>query len=446
MMNDTFSISVEEWLGPGSGSSVEHATTAEISINVRDYCATQVEDFVSKTVRSTIRVSAEPFAKWLLANWWRLKCETEPVFANVSHDWAMSHSMSAIGNGYVWPDLVFGGSDGLQMSVNCKRHISSVSDKFSPVRFLNSFQTTISISDFETSVRSFIETVLARLAASGIRKSDLHDLWDDLSAEWSNPKYASHRKLEALLGLEPDQDDTLVSSALKWGKQFGSNALEEIAAESNGRELTEVLKQAKSLADKTKTFADINGARTLAAGNDIPSNNAPWQHAQAMAYALRKKWGFANAPISDEDLADRLSLNVSKLRETSSDAPFSFGVRGAAGGKLGFLLNRPHKEGRRFDTARLIGDFIAFDRDERIIPATNTVTTRQKFQRAFAAEFLCPSMMIKEQYSDIDQRSIGKVVDEISNDYGVSEQVVVHHMENRQVLSHAMFESSLLLA
>ena len=156
MMSDTFSISVEEWLGPGSGSSVEQATTAEISINVRDYCATQVEDFVSKTVRSTIRVSAEPFAKWLLANWWRLKCETEPVFANVSHDWAMSHSMSAIGNGYIWPDLVFRGSDGLQMSVNCKRHISSVSDKFSPVRFLNSFQTTISISDFETSVRSFI--------------------------------------------------------------------------------------------------------------------------------------------------------------------------------------------------------------------------------------------------------------------------------------------------
>ena len=131
MMSDTFSSSVEEWLGPGSGSSVEQVTTAEISINVRDYCATQVEDFVSKTIRSTIRVSAGPFAKWLLANWWRLKCETEPVFANVSHDWAMSLSMAAIGNGYIWPDLVFRGSDGLQMSVKCKRHISSVSDKFS---------------------------------------------------------------------------------------------------------------------------------------------------------------------------------------------------------------------------------------------------------------------------------------------------------------------------
>ena len=98
--------------------------------------------------------------------------------------------------------------------------------------------------------------------------------------------------MEALLGLEPDQDDALVSSALRWGKQFGSNALEEIAAESNGYELTEVLKQAKSLASKTKTFADINGAITLAANNDFPPHNSPWQHAQALAYALRMKWEF----------------------------------------------------------------------------------------------------------------------------------------------------------
>ena len=177
-------------------------------------------------------------------------------------------------------------------------------------------------------MRSFIETVLARLAASGIRKSDLHDLWDNLSAEWSNPKYVSHRRLEALLGIEPDQDDVLVSSALRWGKRFGSNALEKIAAESTGHELTKVLKQAKSLANKAKTFADIDGARTLAVGESLPPNSAPWQHAQAVAYALRENWGFDKGPISDEALADRLSLNVSKLKETSPDAPFSFGIGG----------------------------------------------------------------------------------------------------------------------
>jgi hypothetical protein len=446
-MTDTFSISVEEWLGPGTGDSVEQATNAAISISVREYCATQVEDFASKTVRSTIRVSAEPIAKWLLANWWRLRCETEPVFANAPSDWSMSHSMAAIGHGYVWPDLIFRGSDGAQISVVCKRHHSAESEKFSTVRFLNSFNTTISVSDFEDSSRSFVEAVLARLADLGIRKSALHDLWNDLSAEWANPKYRAHRRLEALLGLEPDQNDALISSVMRWGKQFGPNAMEEIAAESNSREIAGILKEAKSLANKRKTFADIHAARDpTGVGGHLPPNRAPWQHAQSLAYELREQWGFDVSPISDQDLADRLGLGVTKLKETYPDAPFSFGIRGPADGKLGFLLNRSHDQGRRFDTARLIGDYIAFDRDEKIIPATNTMTMRQKFQRAFAAEFLCPSMMIKERYSDIDQRSIGRVIDEISTEYNVSEQVVRHHMENRQVLSHDLFESSLLLA
>lgn len=81
------------------------------------------------------------------------------------------------------------------------------------------------------------------------------------------------------------------------------------------------------------------------------------------------------------------------------------------------------------------------------MPATNTMTARQKFQRAFAAELLCPSVMIKERYpNNIDQRSLGKVIDEISTEYNVAEQVILHHMENRKVLSQEMIESPLLLA
>jgi hypothetical protein len=247
-MSDTFSISVQEWLGPGSGDSIQQATNAEICISVRENCATQVEDFLSKTVRSTIRVPAEPMAKWILANWWRLKCEAEPVFATATLDWAMSHSIAAIGNGYIWPDIVFRGSDGSHISVECKRHISAETEKFSPIRFLNSFRSTISISDFENSAKLFVEAVLARLSALGIRKSELHDLWSDLSAEWANPKYASYRKLEALLGLEPDQNDALVEAGIKWVKRFGKEAVEEIAAGSDSQEVSRVLEEAKNLA------------------------------------------------------------------------------------------------------------------------------------------------------------------------------------------------------
>ena len=50
----------------------------------------------------------------------------------------------------------------------------------------------------------------------GIRKSELHDLWDDLRYEKVNVKAASHRKLEAILGLDPDEDDLMIDSLSKW--------------------------------------------------------------------------------------------------------------------------------------------------------------------------------------------------------------------------------------
>jgi hypothetical protein len=54
--------------------------------------------------------------------------------------------------------------------------------------------------------------------------------------------------------------------------------------------------------------------------------------------------------------------------------------------------------------------------------------------------------MIKERYSNLDQRLIVKAIDEISAEYNVSEQIVWHHMENRHISSHELLESSLLLA
>ena len=115
-MSESFSISIHEWLGLSSGDPAESATNSELAINIGENCVTQVEDLESRTVRSTIRVSAEPIAKWLVANWWRLRWEPEPVLATENLDWLMAHSTAAIGGGYVWPDLVFRGSDGSRFS------------------------------------------------------------------------------------------------------------------------------------------------------------------------------------------------------------------------------------------------------------------------------------------------------------------------------------------
>jgi len=445
-VSEPLDISVVEWLAGDTGSPFERATNAELSIVIGNHLVTEVEDFESKTVRQTIRASAGLAAVWFVNNWWRLRWETEPsISTREDLSWAMSHHTPAIGGGFVWPDLAFRGSDGQQISAVRKRHHVAISEELSPLRYLNSFSAVIDASAFEKSVTAFVETVLARLHSLGIRKSELHDLWDDLRYERGNAKASSHRKLEALLGLDPDENDELIGSLSKWSVTYGSQALEEISASTDKARITAMLKDTKAAAQGVKSFAEMPGWIERSALMNLSAETAPWQQGQAAAYALREKWQLDSQPISDETLADRLNISLNKLLDVKEKAPFSFALGGVS--KLGFVLNRPHCYGRRFDTARLIGDYVGFDLSDPLRPATGAVTTRQQFQRAFAAEFLCPSEMIRKRFSGkLDPGRIGDSVAELSTEYKVSEQLILHHMENRSVLPYGMAPASLLLA
>jgi len=74
-VSEPFNISVTEWLAGDTGSPVERATNAELSIVIGNHQVTEVEDFESKTVRRTIRISAGLAAIWLVANWWGSRAE-----------------------------------------------------------------------------------------------------------------------------------------------------------------------------------------------------------------------------------------------------------------------------------------------------------------------------------------------------------------------------------
>jgi len=445
-VSESLTISVAEWLAGNCGSPLEKATNAELSIAIGNHHVTEVEDFESKTVRRTVRASAGLAAIWLVANWWRLRWEPEPsIQTREDLNWAMSHKMPAIGGGFVWPDLAFTGSDGSEIAAVCKRPNSPVSEELSPIRYLNSFSAFIDVTAFERSISTFVETVLARLHSCGIRSSELHDLWDDLRYEKGDAKASSHRRLEAHLGLDPDEDDPLIGSLAKWSKTYGKHALEEISASTDKAHIKAILEEAKAAAQGVRSFGEMPGRNESSALMNLPTDTAPWQQGQAAAYALREKWQLGSDPVPDETLADRLNISLSKLVDVKEKAPFSFALRGGAG--LGFVSNRPHSHGRRFDTARLIGDYVGFDLDDSLRPATGAVTNRQKFQRAFAAEFLCPSEMIRERFSGkLEPGRIGDTVSELSAEYKVSEQLIRHHMENRNVLPYGIAAGSLVFA
>jgi Zn-dependent peptidase ImmA (M78 family) len=99
--------------------------------------------------------------------------------------------------------------------------------------------------------------------------------------------------------------------------------------------------------------------------------------------------------------------------------------------RMGFILARRHEHSRRFDVARLVGDRLFQDTGDKWVPATQSFTARQKFQRAFAAEFLCPSDELERRFKQtIQLDDIDDVVGEISEEFNVSPKLVINHLVN----------------
>lgn len=64
--------------------------------------------------------------------------------------------------------------------------------------------------------------------------------------------------------------------------------------------------------------------------------------------------------------------------------------------QLRCFFNRRHPVSRRFEAARLIADAVDGPADDSVLPVTEGSTARQKVQRSFAQEFLCPTKALME--------------------------------------------------
>src|SRR5271157_1425079 len=439
-MADEFKIEVGEWIPTEGGDPFERETTAEISIRVGPHQVTEVDDRRAKAVRQTIRASAGLLAVWLLSNWWRLRWEPYRAADQVdSLDWGMSHSIAASGGGYVWPPMTFLESDGVRMLLTCEAYATRDTEQFVAIRYLNSFTEVIDATSFEAGVVSFVDSVLARLHSRKIQHSVLHDLWADVLAERRYPTSVLRRKLEALLGLNPDEQEKLISSLVtQWRRKVGSEALEEIAAATEIARVESVLDAVSRAAQAVRTYAEIasfSDVREWTHAHPSLTKSIPWQLGRETAYVLRDLWNLGRKPVTNSDIADRLQVPRSKLDEVNESVPFSFGIRGRSEEKLGFVLTRRHEHSRRFDIARLIGDHLVVESSDSWKPATHSLTARQKFQRAFAAEFLLPSETLVQRYSSpIRLDDLGEIAIEVAEEYNVSQQVVIYHLENRGLL------------
>lgn len=426
-MKNQFSINCE-WADTIGSPPEVAATSAFLEIKVGDNWATKCDSDFSGSVSTRVLLSAYPLAMWLASSWWRLRWETSQLRPEPLIDWKMSHWLPAAGSGFIWPDLKFE-SDGESIQVLMHPSGSAI---FEPIRFLGRFSLWIKASDFESAVNQFVDRVLTRLHERGLPHTQLRSLWDELAGELADPEVAEFRRIEAILGYDPGEaDDGDVERFNSLRSSAGPAAAEEIAHASAGLQrplpVEEWVRGIERVA--TKGCFDVSA-------QDLNLDSAfdrvqPWHKGYALASKLRLVLNGPAEPVSDKKLSKLLGMKVGDVRGgqvSDSSLPFGLALRALDGnGEARFFFRRPMHIGRRFEAARMLADHLLAPSSDAWLPTTGTRTARQKAQRAFAAEFLCPNQDLREfMGNDLSDDRI----EDAANHFLVSEDTVRHQVNN----------------
>ena len=338
----------------------------------------------------------------------------------------MAHEMPGAGHGYLWPLLTFA-SDGEMVDAIC-RPSNPLSDE--PVRYIAQFREAIQARAFVKTLDEFVDLVLARLDAVGLAGTELRLLWDEVLAERIDLFATLGRTLEAKLGYEPDEaPKTLISRLVTLSHQAGTAAAEEIAPACAGSNPVQTLDSIEALAKSTGTEAHFGVPASLSPA-DFNGSMTPWLQGKHLAGQARSAYNFGSRSITDQELADILAIPTEVLQKgpaAHAPRPLGLGIRNGRNGDLKLLFRKRNRPALRFEAARFLGDQVSTPVQERWLPVTDTGTARQKIQRAFAIELLCPISALDE-YLHLDYSP--EAVEGAGEYFGVSELAVRSHLAN----------------
>ena len=417
-----------KWMASAQGEPEVAATTALLDIQVDAVCLTRNQDVWAETVRDNVFVSAYPLAMWFASAWWRLNHEPLPP-QQPSLEWRMAHELGAANHGFVWPRIVLI-PDGEAMHVWAEASMRQDQS----VQYLQALDVpkAISQSGFRQSIDHFMHSVLARLQAKELAGSPLAQLWAIVQEDLADPQATRLRKLEAQLGFDPEEcPEQALSTALQWESQLGEAALSELAPAIAVSGASPDLAFIGQLA----SAHGVVGAPTISPDRiDHLDHGAPWERAAHDARALRQRLGNVSGPMLNQSLHDLLGLSRDAVAHWSAPEGRSPAAVAIPMGdqQLKFVPRKHNPAGQRFELARFLGEYLRPSNGEpRWLASTDLATSRQKYQRAFAAELLCP---IDALTSFLDGDFSSYAMEEAAGRFDVGEQTVSSLLRNHGLI------------
>jgi len=259
-----------------------------------------------------------------------------------------------------------------------------------------------------------------------------------LREEQASAELTAYRRLEAQLGFEPDDaPESLINQLRSLAINVGEGAISEVAPACSGDDPKASLREVLRMANMAGLDGQLDPPRSVT--NFVRSNEfkegMPWDRGRALAHAARRAWGVGDSRLPDENFSEILGIPENALastNEVSEHLPLGLAVRAEQANKWKLMFRRKARTGRRFEAARLLCDYLAASVKDQWLPATNAKTVRQKIQRAFAAEFLCPIASLKYWLQD---NYSPESIEEAGSYYGVSPLAIRSHLANHGLIS-----------
>ncbi len=433
-MSRALEFHLVQWLARDHGDPAERASFGELEVRVADRVVTRLLDHETRSERTAIRVSMGVLARWLASNYFRLRFEPSPLEPSNDPEFRCRHEVGAAGDGFLWPSLSFSGD--LERVVVEHR----ASEPGSTIRFLEEdFRATVSVEDFDWAVDSFLDLVIERLHVLGCADDDLTNLWTTVASERRDPDTFHQRRLEALMGLDPEElPASAVSDLVASGRWMGLSALEEVLADAKhtrGQARIEALREARRRPDG---YLNLTSLRGVVAGST--RDEPPWKRGMRLARDLRQSLNLGEGPISNDTFRDLFGLDLPRATPDGSDISAGF-VDGGDPTTIGVVLHKGHPSSLRFASARILGDALTRPETDSLLPVTDQATARQKTQRAFAQEFLCPIEAIRQRVS-LPVPTEEEVL-QVASDYQVSEWLVRTALVNRGLVDRGFLPNAL---
>ena len=372
-------------------------------------------------------------AFWLTDNWWRLRWE--PVVSDeVDPDWRLAHELSAIGGGYIWPQLRIWGEDN-RVGLSCRSDPEGVNFA---LRFTTDSLVFVPAEQFKRSIDEFLDRAID--AKSNDREA-LRAQVSALAEERNDQDVAAWRRIEAKLVYDVDSaPDGLIERLMGYIGSYGYDGVEEAIVAIQGSGSADALDKEIELTKKSNVVCSFHDATAVVGNVDRGGIEPIWKIAERAAKAVRSSLGANEGPLWNTRLAEIFNTSKDHFRARESGTTqhhYGLRLRKGDGNEHAVALSARWPQGRRFELCRTLGDAI-WSGNDALGPMTRAKTGRQKFQRAFAQALLCPfedllAYINTAEPSEDDISAAGR-------HFHVSERVVKTVLVNKGVIGRRRFD------